>query len=462
MIKVELRNGGEAVDTRVNIDLVFRQTAEPTPDLSARPCAIAVHLAANEEATFGKPESWGVVLSPHAGPYSYYHHVTNVGGPMRYEAHRYTRAALLAKRHIKLVSVGTVRSADLREFKVCRCGGSAIGGGQGHCQPTARKCSCDLALPVFWQIEVPPGGQFKNCQPWARAALTKLNCQTLLKRSDADLDLEIAALVFAGAACVVGGAIRGVVNLFADNKCVVVEDTQTKRYAIQDGPLLRAIPEAALHFFLFTGDKRASNRIGNVDRCAAQFGVPIPEFFAVYLVDGRCYVSDVAPTADGEPVLRRVDDVEACCFNMAEAKTSFGEGAPPPTEARRFNTPSAWNHAAELHVTIYENERYFVGRGYRSGYSLTDRPPRSLRNGAPVPDVPPGCEYIESDWQRVPPQPGVTDGDGWQYAFDFPQRYSAHCAKTDFVRRRPLFRTIRGQRLREAATCEVASSSNVE
>ncbi|CAN8008320.1 unnamed protein product, partial [Ixodes pacificus] len=96
-------------------------------------------------------------------------------------------------------------------------------------------------------------------------------------------------------------------------------------------------------------------------------------------------------------------------------------------------------------VHIYENQRWNPFSGFAARGLLTDRYMWSDRSGL-VECTKEGTRLDSAHWHWVSDwavdyrAPGGVDGDGWQYARDFPFTYHAHKGMTDYVRRRRWFR----------------------
>ncbi|CEO99827.1 hypothetical protein PBRA_007561 [Plasmodiophora brassicae] len=108
-------------------------------------------------------------------------------------------------------------------------------------------------------------------------------------------------------------------------------------------------------------------------------------------------------------------------------------------------------------VHTYENQRFWLGRGWLSQMLPTDRPTWSDADGNeelprdhPAFDLPSDRHWVwEGPWkidkgQLRPPDLGpCVDANGWEYAHDFPRQYTHKRRWTDNVRRRRWYRVRR-------------------
>ncbi|CAG0914642.1 unnamed protein product [Notodromas monacha] len=94
---------------------------------------------------------------------------------------------------------------------------------------------------------------------------------------------------------------------------------------------------------------------------------------------------------------------------------------------------------------VYENQRWNPVTGYNSTLLPTDRPQWSDYSGRIAVSKssmkpPSGKWQWTGEWQIDFTTPGGVDGNGWQYALDFPSSYHPTKGFTDYVRRRRWFR----------------------
>jgi hypothetical protein len=220
-------------------------------------------------------------------------------------------------------------------------------------------------------------------------------------------------------------------------------DTQRTQYHVLDGGMLRLVPAAAVRFF----DVENKDQIGDYDRAPMDQGPPLPDDMETFVVDGHTfYIKDRGSKNDASRCWRLVDGPARACLAMLAAAAA--PGVPRnATLAASFGSHDFWEDLPAHTVAVYGNERWYPVKGWTTKMLPTDRPQVSLRNGA-KPHVefgafgipPDGWTWVQPQWQVV--VDGTTDDDGWVYAIDFPRRFSAHCAKTDCVRRRLFQRTV--------------------
>jgi serine/threonine protein kinase len=239
-------------------------------------------------------------------------------------------------------------------------------------------------------------------------------------------------------------AVRSITRFMAPSDHTILFDSHRKVHYVVDGGLLRPLCAKALRFF----DTANPKNVGNYDRTPLDHGTPWPQNVTVVQVVSRghrrFYIRDCPYNAfdveSSARCWRQIAYPDRACILKASVE-ELDRLPPGDAVGPAFDSPDHWKHLDRHTVSLYENQRWTLFGGWSAKLLLpSDRPAQSLRDGsAPVTAIhneasPPEGWKWATDWQIVVDD--NSDAEGWTYAFDFPQRYSAHCAKTDCVRRR--------------------------